>query len=405
MSSYSTTFFSGNNSQKFQLEIPQRQNSPALVMVETSSRMETLVHYFDILRSGDVPVVINSKVPEATRLAIFDRIKASHKDIGESGVILCTSGTTSTPKSYFFPLSRPWNNAKAHNTSLDLIGGEKILFPLPFTHSFGVVVGMQSSLCLNSETFFLEDDEGLPRILELLKEHVFDVVYLTPSLLRQLNKFLRRDPDSFLAPKKVSIGSALLYYEDLNVLREVFPETEIFYTYGLTEMGPRVSTYHVKELGSGGIPIGEPLKDIELSFNGSLKVKSPYAASGLSANFYDTKDSIERIENQIFIRGRQDDTIIYQGINIFPEEVESVLQEKAIEAVIIGISSPHHGEVPVMVIEEKTIVDERELFKHLSTVLPESHIPKSISKIKEFPRTEMGKIKRAAIKSMLNPSS
>ena len=256
---------------------------------------------------------------------------------------------------------------------------------------------------MNSETYFLEDTDSALEILNLLREQEFDILYLTPSLLRQLNKFIKRNSHELIAPKKISIGSSALFYEDLGTIREVFPESEIFYTYGLTEMGPRVSTFKINSLDEGEVPLGLPLDGIEWKVTDRLFIKSPYSAREFQNQYFDTNDLVEKVEGNLFIKGRHDDIIIYQGININPFEIEQLLKSINIEAVVIASASEIHGEVPIMVLEERCRLqlDQGKIFEFLKSKLPESHIPKKIVTIQTFDRTEMGKIKRSKIKSSL----
>ncbi|MAZ48672.1 MAG: hypothetical protein CME65_08910 [Halobacteriovoraceae bacterium] len=397
---YSATFYHFDSPMKLQLSLKEGRGlfSP----LKGQCRKNLIQDYVEILNSGEVPIVVNSKLPKLVKEEMILKIK-SHFDANELGHILCTSGTTSDPKSYFFKIENALANAKAHNKSLGLRGGEKVLFPLPITHSFGIVVGILASLDLKSDTYFLEETDSVLEVLNILKKQKFDILYLTPSLLRQLNRFIKRNSQELIAPRKISIGSSSLLYEDLETIKQAFPESEIFYTYGLTEMGPRVSTFKVDSLRVGRIPIGLALDGIEWKVTDRLLIKSPYSAIEYQNQFFDSSDKVEKVEENLYITGRLDDIIIYQGININPLEIEQLLKSINVDAVVIGATSEMYGEVPIMVLEESSIpsVDQEKIFEFLKIKLPESHIPKKIVTIQKFDRTEMGKIQRSKIKSSL----
>lgn len=372
--------------------------------ISDESKLEFINNYLEQLEGGNTPVVINPAIPAEVKNQLFCSIEQSLK-IKNLGHVLCTSGTSSptqTPKSFFFHFESFVENAHAHNVSLDLKEGVNILFPLPLYHSFGVVVGVWSSLLLRGKTYLTQDQFSVQEIFNLLSEVEFDVVYLTPSLVENIIKFRKRFKRKLITPKKISIGSSLLTYESANKLRDIFPQSEFYYTYGLTEMGPRVSTQLIdfREM-HGPIPIGEPLDNVKFNYGKNLEVISQYAAEGLREKFFDTKDSYELTDFGVKIKGRSDDTIIYQGRNIFPAEIEQVVRDvdHNCEVALVGVASKLFGQVPVLVYVGK--MEENEIVKKLAELTPESHLPKKIIKWETLPKNHMGKIERAKIISIL----
>lgn len=373
-------------------------------LVSDDSKLAFIKNYLRELQSGQVPIVINPAIPAAIKVQLLNSIEKSIK-IDSLGHILCTSGTSSptlTPKSYYFHINKFIGNARAHNQSLELNEGAKVLFPLPVYHSFGVVVGIWSSLLLKGKTYLTRDQLSVQEIFDLLSEVEFDIMYLTPSLVENICKFRKRYKKNLISPKKISIGSSLLTYESAQKLHDIFPAAELYYTYGLTEMGPRVSTQKINFTEtSGAIPIGKTLDNVEFNLGKNLEVKSLYAAENLAEKFFDTKDAYEKSEYGIKIKGRSDDTIIFQGRNIFPSEIEQVIKEidAQCEVAMVGLPSTVFGQVPVLVyIGQMT---ESEVLKNLAEKVPESHLPKKIYKWDSLPKNHMGKIERAKIISIL----
>lgn len=398
-------FIDLNQTTSLKLELPEHSDNN-LTELDSSSLYNFLNSYLGIIKNNQNPLVLNSKLPDEVKRKIIDQVKSSYNN-KKLGHVLCTSGTTSTtgiPKCFYFSIDKAINNALAHNKSLDLEGDEKVLFPLPLTHSFGVTVGLWGNLVNRFKTFTYNDIFSISDILSDLKKYQIDIVYLTPSLVRQINKFAKRYKEDIYCPSKISIGSSILFYEDIKQLKNVFPNSQIYYTYGATEMGPRVSTYKLADNPPdvGPIPIGQPLVGVEWKMEGTLKIKSKYSCDQFENNFFDTQDEIQNTKSGPVILGRADDTIIYQGINIYPAEIESQLLslEGLSEAALIPADSKLHGQVPVLVYSGE--IEDNIILSRLRGILPESHIPKKLIKVDDFPKTSLGKIQKKKLKSMLS---
>lgn len=338
--------------------------------------------YFELLNSGKIPFIINPHIPEK-------KITLESQDY-PLGHILCTSGTTSEAgriKSFFFSLEQAIENAEAHNRSLDIKKGANILFPLPFYHSFGVVVGLLGSQDRN--LYFQQSPMGAMQIFK----HLFqiDVLYLTPSLVRQMIKYAPRIKEPISQPKKISIGSSVLFEDEAFQLQQIFPEAELFYTYGLTEMGPRVSTHKLEQLKPihRHLSLGAALSGINWEVRDKiLYIDTPFACHDVARPFK-TNDIVLNQNGDFIIQGRSDDTIIFQGKNIYPEEIESILPYSC---ALIGIPHQLYGEVPFLIVEEE--IADHIIWDLLAAKFPQDYLPKKILTGENIPKTSMGKIKR-----------
>lgn len=376
-----------------------------LVLNKFLDKQAFLEQYINTLKNGNCSFIINPKIPQDIQEMITKKVEEKYSALS-CGHILCSSGTTSKngiPKSFYFPIERAIANANAHSESLDIKENQSILFPLPLSHSFGVVVGIWGSLVTDSNTYTFDKDFSVIDVLDALNAHQIDILYLTPSLARQIIKFAKRYKKEIHCPQKISIGSSILFYEDAIALKKIFPSSDLYYTYGLTEMGPRVSTFKLDNVEnmSGLIPIGTPIDGVKMAGECELEVKSNHSALEFEGKFIKTNDGIENTPLGPKILGRKDDTIIYQGINIYPSEIEPILLElEGIDdVVIIGADSKLHGQVPVLVI--KGDIEQKEVLKRLGEFLPETHIPKKVYYVEEFPKTALGKIQKKVLKSNL----
>jgi malonyl-CoA/methylmalonyl-CoA synthetase len=112
-------------------------------------------------------------------------------------------------------------------------------------------------------------------------------------------------------------------------------------------------------------------------------------------------------DGYVHISGREKDLIISGGFNIYPNEIEDLLNnhEEIIESAVVGRHDADLGEVPIAVIVSKTewkdqLIDE--IKNILSQNLAQYKIPREIKFIEDLPRNAMGKIQKKEIISFLN---
>jgi long-chain acyl-CoA synthetase len=118
----------------------------------------------------------------------------------------------------------------------------------------------------------------------------------------------------------------------------------------------------------------------------------------------DTGDSGQVDEDRyIYITGRRRDLIVRGGLKVVPAEVERALLDHADvrEAVVAGVPDERLGEVPVawVRIEDGSGVADEDLRVHVRSRLSAYKVPVSIHFVKEFPRTDTGKVRKDALVS------
>ena len=126
--------------------------------------------------------------------------------------------------------------------------------------------------------------------------------------------------------------------------------------------------------------------------------------------FFRTGDMGQMDENGFLsITGRIKEMLIISGENVFPREMEEVLnRHPAIsDAAVIGQKDPSRGEVPVAFVEliEGETVDLAEVRAFCREVLPPYKVPRDIRVLEALPRNPTGKIQRRALHPLLEPAS
>jgi fatty-acyl-CoA synthase len=101
-------------------------------------------------------------------------------------------------------------------------------------------------------------------------------------------------------------------------------------------------------------------------------------------------------EGRLFIDGRDDDMIVSGGENVFPQEVEELLQHHdAVEEVaVVGVDDEKFGQrLKAVIVKRKgKSLTEKQVKDHVKSNLAGYKVPRDIVFIKELPRNATGKI-------------
>ncbi|MFX1244336.1 MAG: long-chain fatty acid--CoA ligase [Promethearchaeota archaeon] len=196
--------------------------------------------------------------------------------------------------------------------------------------------------------------------------------------------------------------------------------------YGLTEVGP--NNFFMPPGASRskptavGLPffhnevriVNDDLEDVPFGEVGELLLRGPHAFSGYWNNPQATQDTIEpdgwvhtgdlvrQDEDGFFyIAGRKKEMLISGGENIFPIEIERVLEEhESVDAVaVVGMPDKKWGEVPFafVALKEGSTVTEADLKAFMQTKIARYKVPKKIAFLEKLPLTSAGKVDRRAL--------
>ena len=107
-------------------------------------------------------------------------------------------------------------------------------------------------------------------------------------------------------------------------------------------------------------------------------------------------------EGALILQGRKDDMMIFDGMNIYPAEIENVLSSHPAVKEVAAFPLKHERfqEVPVAAVTLNEAVTEKDLIEFCKTPLGIKH-PKRIFILKEFPRNQIGKILKRELSSVI----
>jgi long-chain acyl-CoA synthetase len=160
-------------------------------------------------------------------------------------------------------------------------------------------------------------------------------------------------------------------------------------------------------VGPDGRVLG-PGEDGEIRIQGPNVMKGYWRLPEETAKVFDEQGffrtgDMGRMDDQghLFITGRIKEMLIISGENVFPREIEEVLNRhpSVKDSAVIGMQDPARGELPLAFVElhEGQAFDAVALQHHCRTVLPPYKVPREIRCRAALPRNPTGKIMRRAL--------
>jgi len=219
-------------------------------------------------------------------------------------------------------------------------------------------------------------------------------------------------------------GSAPLLAESFKAF-EKRTGHQILERYGMTEAGMISSNPYDGERIAGTVGFALPGvdtrivdqdgKEVSRGEVGILEITGPNVFSGYwkmpektaeefrADGYFITGDmAIMDKVGRISIVGRSKDLVISGGFNIYPKEIETVIDEmpEVLESAVIGVAHPDFGEglTAVVVIEKESSLSEETLKSYLTDKLARFKQPKKIFFVSELPRNVMGKVQKKALR-------
>jgi len=200
--------------------------------------------------------------------------------------------------------------------------------------------------------------------------------------------------------------------------------------YGMTEANMITSNPYFgnRKAGTVGIPLAgisvritseESLQEVAEGQVGSLELKGPNLFTGYWQNpektaaefradgyFISGDLACQDEDGYISIVGREKDLIISGGFNIYPKEIESILDElpDVIESAVVGVPHADFGEavVAILIIEEKSTLKQSDVIDYVSSQLVNYKRPKHVAFLTSLPRNSMGKVQKNILREQYN---
>lgn len=342
-------------------------------------------------------------------------------DVGADDVaaILYTSGTTGKPKGAMITHANLAESARALGKVWGITQGDVLLHALPVFHAHGLLTALNTLLVAGGEVLFLSRFEARDVIASLPRSTVMMGV---PTFYARLLK----EPDLKDAARSMRVlisGSAPLPLELADQFRRATGHT-LIERYGSTEAAIITAVPPATTDRTGWV--GWPLPGIDVRvikddssraergigvletrghnvFRGYWRNAQADAEAFADGGWFNTGDIAEIDEDGcIRLLGREKDLIITGGLNVYPKEIETVLDGlPGIEtSAVFGVPHPDFGEAVVAAVEARpgTSIDEPALIEAARAKLAAYKAPKRIIGVDEIPRNRMGKVDKKVLK-------
>ncbi|NOZ07016.1 MAG: long-chain fatty acid--CoA ligase [Chloroflexi bacterium] len=344
-------------------------------------------------------------------------------------VILYTSGTTGRSKGAMLSHDNFVANIAGVTRAWAWRADDQFLLTLPLFHAHGLAVGLHGALATGCTTI-LHDRFHADAVFDSLLADGITLFFGVPTMyLRLLEEAARRFGVGQRVPMPAMrlfvSGSAPLSAETFNDFKAVFGH-EILERYGMTETLMNLSNLYAgpRLPGTVGVPLpgvsaricdsqGQPLPDGEAGevylrgsnifqgyWNDAEKTAQAFHTDAQGRQWFRTGDIGRRDPLTGFYRleGRARELIISAGFNIYPREVEEVLESHPAvrEAAVAGIPDRVRGELPkayVVLAGDRSVTAEA-LQEYCGERLASFKVPKVIAFVPLLPRNALGKVQK-----------
>jgi malonyl-CoA/methylmalonyl-CoA synthetase len=340
----------------------------------------------------------------------------------ELASIIYTSGTTGRSKGAMLTHANLLENARALVTTWQIGASDVLLHALPLFHIHGLFVALNTLLLAGGRVQLLRSFDP-PAVIEALPRATLFMG--VPTYYTRLLATQRLDRRNTASIRAFISGSAPLLPQTFQAF-EAATGHRVLERYGMSECGIISSN----PLDGPRVPgaVGLPLPGVELRIAdvhgaalaageaGVVEVRGAHVFKGywrmpertaaeLRADGYFVTGDIGRIDahGYLHIVGRAKDLVITGGLNVYPKEIEQLLDSLpgVGESAVIGLPHPDFGEAVAAVVcpaSGLAAPEPEALIAAARQKLAGFKVPKVIFLVDELPRNTMGKVQKAVLR-------
>ena len=331
---------------------------------------------------------------------------------------LYTSGTTGRSKGAMLTQDNLLSNAQTLVSEWRFTSDDVLLHALPIFHTHGLFVASNVTLAAGGSMIFLPKFDLDTIIAQMPKATTMMGVPTFYTRLLGDHRFTR----DLASHMRLFISGSAPLLAETHVQFEERTGHRILERYGMTETNMNTSNPYEGERRAG--TVGFPLPGVELKITdpgsgktlpdgdiGQIEVRGPNVFKGYwqmpektaaelrEDGFFITGDlGLIDADGYVQIVGRNKDLIISGGYNIYPKEIELVLDEQpgVLESAVIGVPHPDFGEtvLGVIVPEPGASPDTDAIMDAVRSVLARFKHPRRLVVLEELPRNTMGKVQK-----------
>jgi len=344
----------------------------------------------------------------------------------DTAIILYTGGTTGVAKGAMLTHANLLANMmqlRAVSKAVIKDGSDTIIAPLPLYHTYAFMFHCLTMILAGNHSVLIPNPRDINSLIKVMrKAHAngfvgINTLYLALCRHKDIGKV------DFSDMRFAGAGGMAL---TVNVAREWTRITncEVFEGYGLTECSPVVSVNR-----PGGVKlgtVGPAVPDTELQVvddagvvggvgeKGELWVRGPQVMKGYWQNPEATAEALTPdgwfktgdyatidADGYVSIVDRKKDMIIVSGFNVFPSEVEELINAHpgVFESAVIGVPNERTGEaVKLFVVARDATLDAQSVEAYCRENLTAYKVPREIVFVRDLPKSNVGKILRRELR-------
>ena len=363
--------------------------------------------------SGTLPALAEQQAAQ------FEAVARGSEDLA---AILYTSGTTGRSKGAQLCHRNLHSNTEVLRDFWQFKEDDVLLHMLPIYHTHGLFVACNLLAMVGGSMIFLPKFDA-DKALSFLPQAT--TMMGVPTFYTRLLNEERFTREASQHMRLFISGSAPLLAETHKSFAARTGK-QILERYGMTETNMSTSNPYDGERIAG--TVGVPLPGVELRIAdaktgksvpdgeiGIIELKGDNVFTGYWQMPEKTKESFRddgyfitgdmaRIDEHgyIVIVGRDKDLIISGGLNVYPKEIESMVDELegVTESAVIGVPHPDFGEavVAVIVAADKTL-NEESVMGFLANKIAKFKQPKAVFFVEALPRNTMGKVQKVTLRA------
>ncbi|MFD1332289.1 class I adenylate-forming enzyme family protein [Methylopila musalis] len=334
----------------------------------------------------------------------------------EVALMLFTSGSTGRPKGVRLShASHLW--VTRVRMADDALAGERMLIAAPLYH-MNALANALLALGSGATALLLPQFQARAYIAAIDRQRATWITAVPPMIAMMLREKEALAGADLTSVRVVRMGSAPVTDALAAQIRRLLPNARIINAYGTTEGGPVAFRDPDGRAPTGSVGRPHPGVEVRLAGDGApdlgvLQVKSPAIMLGYHKRpdvrspitpdgFYDTGDVFRRDRDGFyFFVGRTDDMFVSGGENIFPGEVEAMLETHAdvAQAVVVPVDDEIKGQKPVAFVVRRSgsALDEAGLKAYALAHAPAYQHPRRVWFVDQIPLASTSKIDRAAL--------
>ena len=365
-------------------------------------------------------VEVPLKIDPAARARLPD--SPTDPDLGF--VLSLSSGTTGRPKGPLLTHRNFYHRFLIYYITLTFSEHDRFACasPLYFSGSRGFSL---CALYAGSTVVLLPPPVSAATLIGEVNDYRCTSAFIVPTIVRRLIDANPADGHCYPNLRVLISTGAALFPEDRELaLQKITPNIINFYGSAEGSGISALTSAHPpeKSRSAGAIVWGTEVRVVDADFNDLPRGEIGricYRSGGSAREFYRDPEASALafrdgwylpgdlgyvdVDGFVYLTGREKDMIIRGGVNVYPNEIESVLlgHEQVAEAAVVGAPSAQLGEEVIAYVTTRSPIEPEVLRALCEKELAPYKVPRTIVVLPEMPRTNVGKIDKQRLRNSL----